>query len=533
MIDPRTATASPHPALASGLLCAILVVAALLRVVDLDRVSFWGDEAHTVRRGSNLPAVVRTWRCAPLYLTTYIALLFGKGETAVRLPHALAGIASVYLLYRIGLRHVGARAALLSAFLLAVSVFHVHKSRDARYYSLMVFFTLVSFQVLERALRERRASWLVAFAAVSAVNIQNHPFAVIPAGAFCLYGLGVWWTASRASGTSGDEVTATASGAPPALRPAMSVRRAMVIGGALVLAFPPIVYFFRPDVWQSLLERIAGTGTSRFDLRLDLAFLERALIWFGAGPGLPVVVHASCFVLGAAVLALGRPRTFFLVGTLLAATVAALAIAIWIGPAHPFHLRYIVFLLPFFLLVVAAGADGAAAWLVAGMRRAMGRPATAGSAWAWAAPLFLSVAAFTALSAPVLGRYSRYQLADYRGAVALCLERARPGDAIAMPAYRVAGHAEAIRQYLKRARPRDGGPLIVRKPEDLSALQARHGRVWLIEVVPVALAEGSVPLDPWVSEHLVRIARIPSGLWSERLEDPVLLTELIIHGPGG
>ena len=72
-------------------------------------------------------------------------VLFGQGDTAVRALSACFGIASVYLVYRIGKEFYHKNVGILAGFLLAINAFAISYSQEARQYSLLLFLTLISF----------------------------------------------------------------------------------------------------------------------------------------------------------------------------------------------------------------------------------------------------------------------------------------------------------------------------------------------------------------------------------------------------
>jgi hypothetical protein len=84
--------------------------------------------------------------------------LAGDNLFGLRLASVLQGVASVLLLYLLGRRLFGQRAAALAAFLLAVSQWHVHFSRGGFHYMQAVLAGLLVLYFLTRALDSGR--WL-------------------------------------------------------------------------------------------------------------------------------------------------------------------------------------------------------------------------------------------------------------------------------------------------------------------------------------------------------------------------------------
>ena len=124
-------------------LAALLVLAAALRLSTLDLQSFWYDEAyvpvHTLH-----PSLVATLRSVehrentpPLWYVLIWAWsrTFGTGMLALRLPSALAGIATVPVAWGIGQQLAGRRVAIATAALVATNPLFVWYSQEARAYA--------------------------------------------------------------------------------------------------------------------------------------------------------------------------------------------------------------------------------------------------------------------------------------------------------------------------------------------------------------------------------------------------------------
>src|SRR3984893_6152860 len=151
-------------------LAALTLLAAALRLSTLGLQSFWYDEAFTpvhvlhTGLGATLRAVVHTENSPPLwYLIAWADVrLLGDGEVALRLPSALAGVATVAVAWGIGEQLAGRRSALIAATLTAVNPLFVWFSQEARVYAL---FTLTGGLALLYFLRARREPTPVRMAA--------------------------------------------------------------------------------------------------------------------------------------------------------------------------------------------------------------------------------------------------------------------------------------------------------------------------------------------------------------------------------
>lgn len=131
-----------------ALLMLVIAIGAFFRLFDLAHlpISLFGDEIDvgyhawsliTTGRdymGHFLPTYIQSlteWR-APLlmYITAPFVGLFGHSPFVVRLPVALLGISSIYLIYLFVRKlYQNKEIALFSAFILAITPWHIHYSR--------------------------------------------------------------------------------------------------------------------------------------------------------------------------------------------------------------------------------------------------------------------------------------------------------------------------------------------------------------------------------------------------------------------
>jgi 4-amino-4-deoxy-L-arabinose transferase-like glycosyltransferase len=143
-----------------------------------------------------LAAVPRSESTPPLYyLAAWLwSRLFGTGEVGLRSLSALAGTASIAVVY------LGAvtlplprRAGLIAAAIVAVSPVLIWFSQDARAYALAFLLTGLSFLFFARARRSGTGRELGWWAVFSGLAIATHYFAgfvVLPEAALLLWGAG-------------------------------------------------------------------------------------------------------------------------------------------------------------------------------------------------------------------------------------------------------------------------------------------------------------------------------------------------------
>jgi hypothetical protein len=181
-------------------LAALLVLAAALRLATLTEQSLWYDEAFTPLHvlhaglGATLKSVVHTENTPPLWyvLAWADARVLGDGALALRLPSALAGIATVPVVWAIGRELAGRRTALIGAALVAVNPLFVWYSQEARAYGLFVFFAALAMLCFARLLHEPTGRRAAAFALSGALALLTHYFAV-----FLLVPMAAWLLRDR------------------------------------------------------------------------------------------------------------------------------------------------------------------------------------------------------------------------------------------------------------------------------------------------------------------------------------------------
>ena len=179
-------SAGPRPLPSWWPLAALLVLAAALRLSTLDLQSFWYDEAYTPVHvlhdslSATLRSVVHSENSPPLwYLLAWLdARVFGDGEIALRLPSALAGIATVAVAWGIGRELAGARAAAACAALVAVNPLFVWYSQEARAYALFVLLSALAILCFLRARTQPTRGRMAAFALCGSLALLTHYFSV-------------------------------------------------------------------------------------------------------------------------------------------------------------------------------------------------------------------------------------------------------------------------------------------------------------------------------------------------------------------
>lgn len=177
----------PHSRARIILLAIVVCIAAALRLAWLESIALWWDEFVTVSR-ARLP-LAELWQSLSfqgpsdasldsspplLHAIVHYALeLGGATETWVKLPSAVFGTLTVLVLYPLGTRLYRGRAGLFASALLALSLYHIHYSREARPYSLYLLLGVTSLWLLLRALEKNRFLDWTAYALAAAATLYS------------------------------------------------------------------------------------------------------------------------------------------------------------------------------------------------------------------------------------------------------------------------------------------------------------------------------------------------------------------------
>jgi hypothetical protein len=262
---------------------------------------------------------------APLhFLAAWGVSHLGGGLTALRLVSALFAVASVPLLAALVARLVDRTSALVATVVATASWILLFHGIYARMYSLFLFTSVLSYLALLRALEHgggrRWALWIASIL----LCVATHPY-----GALVLASQALFVALVRER-----------------LREA-----AAALGAVAVLGIP---FWLTDLVLAGRFDVGVGGGGEKLGGPLPvLDYLGAVAGDFTAGPwGLPVVLALAAA--GAWRVARERRRGAVLIATVFAVPTLALLVARLGSPAAP-ETRHLIFALPFFATLVAAG----------------------------------------------------------------------------------------------------------------------------------------------------------------------------------
>ncbi|WP_243359811.1 glycosyltransferase family 39 protein [Fundidesulfovibrio terrae] len=181
----------------------LLTAGFALRSYNLGVPSQWMDEILVPLNASHpIEYILELSRRIEVHSPLFYGIIKGltlvdSGDFLLRLPSALAGATTIYLVYRLGTELFDANVGLYAAVFTALNPHHMYLSRYIRPYSLVVFLFALSLLLTWRVARDGKMRDCLLLLIVDAVVLLLHNLAVLLVGTQLLY-LGL----SRVAGKS-------------------------------------------------------------------------------------------------------------------------------------------------------------------------------------------------------------------------------------------------------------------------------------------------------------------------------------------
>jgi len=374
------------------LVYALTLFGAALRLYQLGHFSLWDGEIFTLFISSKplpliLPALRDFGAHPPMwFLITRAFNAFGWNEWMLRAPAAFMGILALPAMYIAGKRAVNHSVGLLAALLMAVAPIAVLYSQVGRMYAVILPLTALMVYALARALQTRAWLWWFALALFSALIVYNQYLSLLAVGSAYLTG-GLILLAQTFSLLRRGEGLGVRSIPREFFR---RTARLWASFAAFFILLAPLLPFMQKNFFQRQLAREATTGFNPIAVNAD--FL-RALFLDLAGNEWLLLLTALLIAAGL-VLSL-RKRDFRSLLILVAWFGLVFATVAVIHPRR-FPSRYVLHLVPIYLLLTAHGIYLLGAWL----GTQVARPHRARTARAFSG---IAAAAFVMLALAELG----------------------------------------------------------------------------------------------------------------------------------
>lgn len=410
----------------------ILTIGAFLRLFHLGTKGLWGDEIWTAEWSRPDILHIFTHLSRPpdmplMYAIVHISLLLGQSEFWVRLPLALFGILSIYFIYLVSQMMTRENTvALISSYMLAISPFHIWYSQEARYYSIWIALTLAASFYLLVALDEMThiAPW-TAFAVIGVLSIYTHLLSFWIILGYLLFSIMILIHDIK---TKRNFYTSR-------------TKREVVL---LATSFLGIICFSIPaiiSVIHTLETGVSPMGQSlasftlspKIPVFLNKRFLWNFIIYLNGGKTLTYVL-LPLFALGAFSLWKRHRRALLLSITIF---ITPILTSFFINFVHFFNYRYFIFMLPFYLIIVAEGIVGIPRILNHFSRPSLNERLL----------IIIAIFVVSALSVtPLKLLYSQGKVNDWRAIASYISSHAKPGAVVLTEKW----GAPALKHYLHR-----------------------------------------------------------------------------------
>jgi mannosyltransferase len=193
--DIPTTGPEPSPAAARWGTLALTFAGAALRLVTIDTRSFWLDETTAVRQALlSIPDMLTGMSSnvhPPLFHTLlhYWIVLFGPTEVVVRAFALTWGILAIPLVYWAAKAVYDRRVGLIATAIVALSPFFIWYAQEARMYTMLLVFALLSTGAMWKAIQRDRVGWWALYALATAAGLMTQyffAFLVVGQAAFML-----------------------------------------------------------------------------------------------------------------------------------------------------------------------------------------------------------------------------------------------------------------------------------------------------------------------------------------------------------
>lgn len=333
------------------LILAILLVAALLRLIDLGRQSLWIDEMCVYNDSKSTYRRIFYTVHPVTFLLARTTLYIKDNEFFLRLPSAITGILTVLLIYLLGRELFGKSAGIISAVLLACSPYHIYYSQDANYYAEMMFFSTLSILLLVALFRTRKIYFLPLFIVSLYVTYKTHLFCIFVV-ASSLAILLVWILTDKELHKYAREQISYLNRKNRIYVPAFFT-------GAIILMTPILIYFIKLISHYSFHYPTEGMRAENFEPSLQFFWKLATDYGIAFQDYIPrnfllTSVFVILFMIGLFMTFRRRKIVFFFFLLLIISPFIGLSIR---KVQHFYHPRYTSFIVPIYVLCAGTGID--------------------------------------------------------------------------------------------------------------------------------------------------------------------------------
>lgn len=341
----------------SYILILVVLLAFTLRTWVLNDLSIYHDEMlRYVRNLHGVPLLqiplsneLGSVHVAALLMAKASSLLLGENLFAFRWPSIMLSVMGIVLTYRIGSWLLGQKTGLGAAALLAISPMALFYGHMFQGYNGMLCFVLLAYALGIRGLQTTRSLWWWLAAASWTMAVYSHLYSAL--AAFGMLGLVVIWHLKNRR---------LANLWLQTLRPPLTATATGVLVGVLLLIGPPLARWLL-NLWMgtSFTSGAPYYNPQNPDRVVSVFGLVRDFTSFNDDDNAiwnPLPFYIMTGTAGLTILLAIIQRKWASIAAVLSATVlsyGAYQVIHWLRPDILGRERYFLYMLPFFLMLVA------------------------------------------------------------------------------------------------------------------------------------------------------------------------------------
>lgn len=427
-----------------------------IRFHELGHDSFWLDELFTIEDSHGSFTSILEIRDHPplLYILTKATIFtFGESEFTVRLPSAMIGLLTIPLLIAFGKALNRPLAGILAAFLIVLSPFHLRHAQEARHYALLLTLSLASYLLLYLAMKKPSFTRWIGFGLATTLNLYIHygAFIVLAIQGILIAG----WSIS------------------------MIIRqhyRPLIFPLSAALTVISLYIFQLPRLENTFHRTFIEKGMVRFNAQTDLlSWLENVYPALSTNSQLFAPILLTLCLFGIAILLYQKEWlsfAFCFLGFSL-----PLILIVLTGVDRTANPRYVIHLLPFYLLFVAIALSEFLGWLY---RRVGTKPAMAG--------LTATILLVTVISLPLVQDEYDFANSYMRDIVQTLNEVGQDGDTIVAISLSLPSNDNfvgySLSYYLDKSDKQfhliEASRILPKDIEELKKYTRKEGSIWAV-----------------------------------------------------
>ena len=329
------------------------------------------DERHSIEDSFTPRNNIQLIRAKPVYYLMLRGWFFAMdyfydnpecNDTILRMPNVIFGVLGALACFFLGRKFCDIGIGLILALLASVSWLNIWHCQDARFYPLMFLMScLTGIYTWKILLGDSRIRNEIIWIACMLIAILNHPMSLLSLGSIGV-GIGICLI---------DDVIVNLINKKSLKLFAKKYISLFLSAIVVVLLFIPFVLKYLISTFNVSAKGIASRAGHGGEAKKVISFtrdnMERIFGDLGAGTDVPFYIYLSIACVGVLTLLIWKRKVLFFC---LAQIFVPLFILSKMRHGHFFDVRYILFLQPYYLLIIAVGCVGIT-WTVGNIFRSL------------------------------------------------------------------------------------------------------------------------------------------------------------------